>query len=334
MRIIVERDAMSLRRRQFLHLAAGATAFPVVSRRSWAQTYPARPVRILVGYSPGGVSDVVSRLIAQWLSERLGQPFIIENRPGAAGNVATAVVVKAPPDGYTLLTVGSNNAINASLYEMLPFEFIGDIAPVGSLERNPLVMEVNPSVPAKTVAEFIAYAKANPGKINMGSGGNGSTPHIAGELFKMMTGINMVHVPYRGTGAMFADFLGGQVQVAFDNIPSSIGYIRAGNLRALAVTSANRLEALPDKPAVGEFVAGYEAIGWTGIGAPKNTPVEIINKLNNEMNRALADPKLSARLADLGGIPMPTTPQEFRNFIATETVKWATVVKFAGIRPE
>jgi tripartite-type tricarboxylate transporter receptor subunit TctC len=321
-------------RRQFLHLAAASAALPSMSRLARAQAYPSRPVRILVGYAPGGVSDVITRLIGRWLSERLGQPFVIENRPGAAGNVATAVVVKAPPDGYTLLTVGSNNAINASLYETLPFEFIGDIAPVAGLHRNPLVMEVNPSVPAKTVREFIGYAKANPGKINMGSGGNGSTPHIAGELFKMMTGINMVHVPYRGTGAMFADFLGGQVQVAFDNIPSSIGYIRAGNLRALAVTSATRFEALPDKPAVGEFVAGYEVIGWTGVGVPKNTPVEIIDKLNNEINRGLADPKLSARLADLGGIPMPTTPEEFRNFIAAETVKWAKVVKFAGIKPE
>ena len=322
---------MRLRRRQFLQ---GAAAFPVVSRRCWAQTYPARPVRILVGYSPGGVSDVLSRLIAQRLSEGLGQRFVIENRPGAAGNVATALAVKAPPDGYTLLTVGSNNAINASLCGNSAFEFTRDIAPVAGLGRNPLVMEVNPSVPAKTVAEFIAYAKANPGKINMGSGGNGSTPHIAGELFKMMTGINMVHVPYRGTGAMFADFLGGQLQVAFDNIPSSIGYIRAGNLRALAVTSATHLEVLPDVPTVGEFVAGYEAIGWTGIGAPKNTPVEIIDKLNNEINKGLADPKLGARLGDLGGIPMPTTPNQFRNFTATEIDKWAKVVKFAGIKPE
>ena len=242
--------------------------------------------------------------------------------------------MKAPPDGYTLLTVGSNNAINASLYETLPFEFIGDIAPVAGLHRNPLVMEVNPSVPAKTVAEFIAYAKANPGKINMGSGGNGSTTHIAGELFKMMTGIDMVHVPYRGTGAMFADFLGGQLQVAFDNIPSSIGYIRAGNLRALAVTSATHLEVLPDVPTVGEFVAGYEAIGWTGIGAPKNTPIEITDKLNSEINRGLADPRLSAQIADLGGIPMPMTRGEFRHFIATETDKWTKMVKFAGIKPD
>jgi tripartite-type tricarboxylate transporter receptor subunit TctC len=325
---------MKLPRRKFLRLTAGAAALPTAPWIARAQVYPTRPVRILVGYSPGGVADVVSRVIGQWLSERLGQPFVIENRPGAAGNVATAVVVKAPLDGYTLLTVGSNNAINASLYENLPFDFIGDIAPVAGLHRNPLVMEVNPSVPAKTVAEFIAYAKANPGKINMGSGGNGSTPHIAGELFKMMTGINMVHVPYRGTGAMFADFLGGQVQVAFDNIPSSIGYIRAAQLRALAVTSATRLEALPDVPTVGEFVPGYEAIGWTGIGAPRNTPVEIINKLNSEINAGLTDPKLSARLADLGGVPMPMTPEEFRKFIAAEIAKWAKTVKFAGIKPE
>jgi tripartite-type tricarboxylate transporter receptor subunit TctC len=325
---------MKLPRRQFLQLAVGAAALPAVSRIARAQAYPSRPVRLIVGYVPGGVADIYARLMGQWLSERLGKQFFVENRPGTAGNLATEVVVKSPPDGYTLLTLGSNNAINATLYDHLTFDLIRDIAPVAGLARAPLVMEVNPSVPARTVAEFISYAKANPGKLNMGSGGIGSTPHVAGELFKMMAGINMVHVPYRGTGAMFADFLGGQVQVAFDNLPSSIAYIQVGKLRALAVTTATRLEVLPDIPTVGEFVPGYEAIGWTGIGAPRNTPPDVVDKLNKEINAAFADPKFKARLADLGATPFIGSPRDFGKFIADETEKWAKVVKFAGIKPE
>jgi len=325
---------MKLPRRTFLHLAAGVAALPAVSRIARAQAYPARPVRLIVGYAPGGVSDIYARLMGQWLSERLGKQFLVENRPGTAGNLAAEVVVKSPPDGYTLLALGSNNAINFTLYDHLTFDLIRDIAPVAGLERNPLVMEVNPSVPARTVAELISYAKANPGKLNMGSGGIGSTPHVAGELFKMMAGVNMVHVPYRGTGAMFADFLGGQVQVAFDNVPSSIGDIRAGQLRALAVTTTTRLDVLPDIPTVGESVPGYEAIGWTGIGAPRNTPPDVVDKLNKEINAAFADLKFRARLADLGGVALTGSPSEFGTFIADETDKWAKVIKFAGIKPE
>jgi tripartite-type tricarboxylate transporter receptor subunit TctC len=325
---------MNLRRRQCLRLAAGIAALPAASRLAWAQAYPMRPVRLLVGYAPGGVADILGRLIAQWLSERFGRQFVIENRPGAAGNVATEVVVKSPPDGYTLLVLGSNNTINATLYDNLPFDLVRDIAPVAGLERAPLVMEVNPSVPARTVAEFIAYAKANPGRVNMGSGGNGSTPHVAGELFKMMTGIDMVHVPYRGTGAMFTDFLGGQVQLAFDNVPSSIGYIRAGQLRALAVTDATRLAALPDIPTVAESVPGYEAIGWTGVGAPRNTPPDVVDRLNREINAALADPGFKARLADLGGMPLTGSPSELGKFIADDTQKWSKVIRAANLKAE
>jgi tripartite-type tricarboxylate transporter receptor subunit TctC len=325
---------MKLPRRQFLQLAAGAAALLGLSRTARAQAYPSRPVRIIVGYVPGGVADIYARLIAQWLSERLGKQFFVENRPGTAGNLATEVVVKSPPDGYTLLALGSNNAINATLYDHLAFDLIRDIAPVAGLGRAPLVMEVNPSVPARTVAEFISYAKANPGKLNMGSGGIGSTPHVAGELFKMMAGINMVHVPYRGTGAMFADFLGGQVQVAFDNLPSSIAYIQAGRLRALAVTTATRFEALPEIPTVEEFVPGYEAIGWTGIGAPRNTPPDVVDELNKEINAAFADAKFKARLADLGATVLAGSPADFGKLIADETEKWAKVVKFAAIKPE
>jgi tripartite-type tricarboxylate transporter receptor subunit TctC len=325
---------MTLPRRGFLQLAAAAAAGSAMPSLAQAQAYPGRPVRMLVGYAPGGVADIVGRFAAQWLSERLGRQFYVENRPGAAGNIAAEAVVKSPPDGYTLLVTGSNNAINASLYDGLTFDFIRDIAPVAGLVRSPLVMEVHPSVPAKTVAEFIAYAKANPGKVNMGSGGNGSTPHVAGELFKLMAGVSMVHVPYRGTGAMFTDFLGGQVQVAFDNLPSSIGYIRAGQLRALAVTTATRLDVLPDVPTVAESVPGYEAIGWTGIGAPRNTPPDVIETLNREINAAFADPRFKARLAELGGIPLTGSAAEIGRFIADETVKWAKVVKSAGIKPE
>lgn len=325
---------MQLPRRQFLRLAAMAAAVPAVSRTALAQPYPIRPVRLLVGYVPGGVADIYARLMAQWLSERLSRQFFVENRPGSAGNVATEVVVKSPPDGYTLLLLGSNNAINSTLYDNLTFDLVRDITPIAGIARSPLVMEVNPSVPAKTVPEFIAYAKANPGKLNMGSGGIGSTPHVAGELFKMMAEIKMVHVPYRGTGAMFADFIGGQVQIAFDNLPSSIGYIRDGRLRALGVTTSARLVALPDVPTVGEFVPGYEAIGWTGVGAPRNTPPDVVNKLNDEINAAFADPKFKARLADLGGTPLTGSSSEFAKFVADDTEKWASVIKFAGIKAE
>ena len=319
-------------RRHILHLTAGAAALPAVSRVAWAQTYPTRPVRLIVGVAAGGGTDIVARLISQWLSERLGQQFIVENRPGAGSNIATEVVVRAPPDGYTLLTVGAPAAINATLYyDKLNFNFIRDIAPVAGIMRGPLVMLVNPSFPAQTVPEFIAYAKANPGKINMASGGNGTTPHVTGELFKMMTGVDMVHVPYRGAGPAITDLLGGQVQVLFDN---PIEHIRAGRLRALAVTTTTRSEALPDIPTLGEFVPGYDASGWFGIGAPKDTPVQIIDRLNREINACLADPRMKARLTDLGGIVLSGSPADFGKHIAEETEKWAKVIKFAGIKPE
>ena len=291
---------MKLPRRQFLHLAAGAAALPGVSRFAFAQAYPTRPVRIIVGFAPGGATDIMARLMGQSLSERLRQPFVIENKPGAATNIATEAVVNAAPDGYTLLVVTSVNAINASLYEKLNFNLIRDVAPVASIHREPFVMEANPSVPVKTVAEFIAYAKANPGKINMASAGIGSGNHISGELFKMMTGVNLVHVPYRGGGPALVDLISGQVQVMFATMSSSIEYVRAGKLRALAVTTATRSPVLPDIPTVAEFVPGYESSFWTGVGAPKNTPAEIVDKLNKEMNATLADPKFKARLADLG----------------------------------
>ncbi len=321
-------------RRHLMQLTARTAILPVAPRFAWAQAYPARPVHVIVGYAPGGVADIYARLMAQWLSERLGEQLVVENRPGSAGNVAAEVVAKSRPDGYTLLMIGSNNAINATLYDKLPFDFLRDIAPVAGVARAAMVMEVNPSVPAKTVPELVAYAKANPGKLNMGSGGIGSTPHVAGELFKMMAGIQMVHVPYRGTGAMFADFLGGQVQIAFDNLPSSIGYIRDGRLRALAVTSAAQLDALPDVPSVGEFVPGYEAISWTGVGAPRNTPADVIDRLNAQINAAFADPGFKARLADLGAMAHTGSASEFGKFIAADTEKWAKVIKFAGIKPE
>jgi tripartite-type tricarboxylate transporter receptor subunit TctC len=324
---------MQLPRRQFLHLASGAAALPTVSRVGWAQTYPSRPVRLIVGFPAGGPGDLVARLIGQWLSERLGQQFVIENKPGAGSNLGTEAVVNAPPDGYTLLFTASPNAINATLYEKLNFNFIRDIAPVAALIRVPNVMEVNPSVPVHTVPEFIAYAKANLGKINMASGGNGSTPHLAGELFKMMTGVNLVHVPYRGAAPAVTDLLAGQVQVMFDLMSSSIGHIRAGKLRALAVTTATRSEVLPDIPTVGDFVPGYEASTWQGVGAPKNTPTEIVNKLNREINAGLADHKLKARLADLGATVLLGLPADFGKLIADETEKWAKVIEFAGIKP-
>ena len=325
---------MKLPRRHFLHLAAGAVALPVLPRIASALDYPTRPVRIIVGFPPGGTTDIFARLIGQWLSERLGQQFIIENRPGASANIATEAVVRAVPDGYTLLNDSVANAITATLYDKLSFNFIRDIAPVASIARVPLVMEVNPSVPARTVPEFIAYAKSNPGKLSMASPGNGTAGHVAGELFKMMTSIDMVHVPYRGGAPALTDLLGGRVQVIFDPMPETIEYIRAGKLRPLAVTTAARSEALPDIPTVGEFVPGYEANLWDGIGAPKNTPAEIIDKLNSEINAVLADPKMKARLADLGGAPMPMTPAEFGKYIADDTEKWAKVIKFAGIKLE
>jgi tripartite-type tricarboxylate transporter receptor subunit TctC len=325
---------MKLPRRTFLHLAAGVAALPAVSRFAWAQAYPARPVRIIVGFAAGGGLDINARLIGQALSERLGQQFVVENRPGAAGNIATESVVNAAPDGYTLLLVSIPNAVNATLYEKLNFNFIRNIAPVASISRAALVMAVNPSVPAKTVLEFIAYAKANPGKINMASGGNGSTEHAAGELFKMMAGVDLLHVPYRGGAPALTDLIGGQVQVMFASMPASIQYVRAGNLRALAVTTTTRLGALPDIPAVSEFVPGYEVSTWYGVGVPKKTPTEIVEKLNKEINAALADPKLKAQLANIDAEPMPMTLSEFEDFVAAETEKWGKVVKFASIKPE
>jgi tripartite-type tricarboxylate transporter receptor subunit TctC len=325
---------MNFPRRRFLQLAASAVAMPAVSRPVRAEAYPTRPVRILVGFTPGGTTDIAARLIGQWLSERLGQQFVIENRPGAGSNIAAEAVVNAPPDGYTLLLVGAPNAINATLYEKLNFDFIRDITPVAGIIRTALVMQVNPSVSAKTVPEFIAYVKGNPGKINMSSAGIGSAPHAAGELFKMMTGVDMVHVPYRGASPSLSDLIAGQVQVTFESMPSSIGYIRAGTLRALAVTTAERSEALPAISTVAEFVPGYEASIWYGVGVPKNTPVAIIEKLNSEINVGLADPKLHARIAELGGVSLRGSPADFGTLIAKETEKWGKVVKASGARLE
>ena len=321
-------------RRQFLHLASGAVALPALSRIASAQTYPTRPVRLVVGFAAGQAIDILARLIAQSLSERFGQQFIVENRPGGGGNIATEAVVRAPPDGYTLLAVGSNNMINAPLYEKLNFDFIRDIALVASIYRVPQVMEVNPSFPAKTLPELIAYAKANPGKINFASAGNGSVAHVTAELFKMMAGVNMQHVPYRGAAPALTDLLGGQVHLMFDNMPSSIEHIRAGRLRPLAVTATARLEGLPDVPTVADFLPGFETSAWAGIGAPKNTPAEIIDQLNRETNAALADPKLKARVADLGGMVFPLSPAEYEKRVAEETEKWGKVVKFSGARPD
>ena len=321
-------------RRQFLHLAAGAAVLPTLPRIALAQTYPTRPVRLIVTFAAGGSPDIIARLMGQWLSERLGQPIIVDNRPGAAGNIGTEIGVRAPPDGYTLLMALSVNAINASVYNNLSFNFIRDTAPVASIASTPLIMEVNPSVPAKTVPEFIAYAKANPGKINMASGGKGAPGHVAGELFKMMAGVDMVHVPYRGDALVLPDLISGQVQVYFGVMPASLGYIRAGKLRALAVTSATRQEAVPDVPTVGEFLPGFEARGWYGIVVPKATPAEIVGKLNQEINAALADPNMKKRLTDLGVAVFAGSPADFGKFIADETEKWAKVVKFAGIKAE
>jgi tripartite-type tricarboxylate transporter receptor subunit TctC len=325
---------MKLPRRKFLHLAAGGAALPFAPHIARAQAYPARPGRIVVGFAAGGPADIVARLIGQWLSERLGQSFIIDNRPGAGGNLGTELVIRAPADGYTLLLVATPNATNATLYDKLNFNFIRDIVPVASTHRAPYVMEVNPAVPAKTVPEFIAYAKANPGKMNMASAGIGSAQHISGELFKMMTGVNMIHVPYRGAASALTDLIGGQVQFMVDVMSASVEHIRAGKLRALAVTTRTRSEALPELPTVGDFVPGYEASGWAGLGAPRNTPIEIIDQLNKAINASLTDPKSKERLAQLGIVPMPMTPTEFGKFIADETEKWGKVVKFADMKPE
>ena len=325
---------MKLPRRQLLHLAAGAAALPAVSRFAWSQVYPSRPVRLIAPFAPAGSTDIIARLMGQWLSGRLGQQFVIDNRPGGGGNIGTEAVVRASPDGHTLLMVGSYNAVNATLYAKLNFDLMRDIAPVASVIRGAYVMVVNPSVPAKTVPEFIAYAKANPGKVTMASSGIGTPPLVAGELFKMMAEVNLVHVPYRGSGPALVDLLAGQVQVSFPSMTSSIGYIRAGTLRALAVTTAERSDALPDIPTVGEFVPGYEASAWYGIGAPRNTPVEVIDKLNKEFNAGLADPKIKARLADLGNAPLALSPADFGKLIAEETKKWAKVVKFSGAKAD
>jgi tripartite-type tricarboxylate transporter receptor subunit TctC len=325
---------MKLPRRRFLQLAAAAAALAAVSRIAHAQTYPTRLVRVIVPYSPGGPNDILARLMGQWLSERLGQPFVIDNRPGAGGNIGTEAVVKASPDGYTLLLISTSSVINATLYEKLNFNFSRDIAPVATIIRQPLIMLVNPLLPAKTVPEFIAYAKANPGKISMASAGTGTGPHVAGELFKMMTGVDMVHVPYRGGAPALADLLGGQVQVAFIGSVASIEYIRTGKLRPLAVTTATRSNALPNIPTVGDFVPGYEASSWFGVGAPRGTPAEIVDKFNHEINAALADPRMKARLADLGGMVFASSPAEFGKLIAAETEKWAKVVRFSGAKPD
>ena len=320
-------------RRRVLHLAAAAALLPVVSRVARAQAYPSRPVRIIVPFPAAGLSDIVTRLIGQWLSERLATPFVIENRPGAASNLGTEVVVNAPPDGYTLLNLSSANATNATMYDNLNFNFIRDIAPVASFVRFPYVLEVNPSVPVKTVPELIAYAKANPGKLSIASAGTGTPAHIAGELFKQTTGIDMVHVPYRGAALALTDLIGGQVQVMIDNMAASLEHIRAGRLRALAVTTATRLETLPDLPTVGEFVPGFEASSMNGLGAPKRTPAEIVDKLNKEINAALADPKIKARIADLGLTPLVGSPADLEKLIADETEKWGKVIRAANIKP-
>jgi tripartite-type tricarboxylate transporter receptor subunit TctC len=325
---------MKLPRRQFLQLAAGAAALPAVSRVARAQAYPTRPVRLIVPVAPAGATDILARLMGQWLSERLGQQFVIDNRPGGGGNVGTEAAVKAPPDGYTLLLVSGFNAVNATFYDKLNFNFIRDIAPVAGVIRGPYVIVVNPSVPAKSVPEFIAYAKANPGKINYASAGTGTSTHLTGELFKMMAGVDMVHVPYRGGGPALTDLLGGQVQVMFPTTVSSIEYVRAGRLRALAVTTGTRSDALPDIPTVGEFVPDYEASNWFGLGAPKATPAEIVEKLNKEINAGLADPNMKARLADLGGTVLAGSPADFGKLIAEETEKWGKVVKFSGAKAD
>jgi tripartite-type tricarboxylate transporter receptor subunit TctC len=321
-------------RRRFLHLAAGAAALPAVSRVAWGQAYPARAVRVVVPVAAGGANDVTGRLISQWLSERLGQQFFIENRPGAGTNVGTEAALRAPADGYTLLISGSNAAINPTLFQTLSFNFIRDTAPIASIVRVPQLMQVNPSLPVKSVPEFIAYAKANPGKIAMGSGGNGSPAHVIGEYFKLMTGTDLTHVPYRGAAPAVSDLLGGQIQVAFTELATSLGHVKSGNLRALAVTTAARTEALPDVPTLSEFIPGFEASQWVGLVAPKDTPSAIIDKLNGEINAGLADPRIKARFADLGGMVLPGSPDDFGKLIRDETEKWAKVIRAAKIKVE
>jgi len=325
---------MKLPRRQFLHLAAGAAALPFAPHVARAQAYPSRPIRWIVGFTPGGATDIIARLMGQWLSERLGQSVIIENRPGAGSNIAAETVVRAPPDGYTLLLVGPANAVNATLYHNLNFNFIRDITPVASISREPLVAIVNPSVPVRTIPDLIAHAKAHPGKLNMASSGIGTSVHVAGELFKMMTGINMVHVPYRGAAPAITDLIAGQMQVMFATLPSSIEYVRTSKLRGLAVTTAQRTPALPELPTVGDVLAGYEASAVYGVGAPPNTPPEIVSRLNREINAGLADSNMKARLAQLGGTAQPGSPADFGKLIASETEKWAKVVKFSGAKPD
>ncbi|MDO9712594.1 Bug family tripartite tricarboxylate transporter substrate binding protein [Paracraurococcus lichenis] len=326
---------MNRLRRDFLCRVAGAAALPLLPHAAQAQPYPSRPVRLVIGFAPGGPMDIVARLLGQWLAERLGQPFVVENRPGAGGNIGTEAVVRAPADGHTLLLCGPVNTINTTLYgDRLGFDFARDIAPVAGVVRVPLVMEVHPSVPTATASEFVAYAKANPGKIEMASAGNGTPQHVAGELFKMMAGVDLLHVPYRGSGPALADLLGGRVQVMFDAMPSSIGHIRAGRLRPLAVTTAARSEALPDVPVLADFVSGYEASSWYGIVAPRGTPAAVVDRLNVEINAGLVDPGLRARLAELGGMAMPGTPAELDGLIAGETMKWAEVIRAANITVE
>jgi tripartite-type tricarboxylate transporter receptor subunit TctC len=325
---------MVLVRRQFLHLAAAIAGGSAISRFAWAQAYPTRPVRLIAGYPPGGGADIVARVIGQWLSERLGQPFVIENRPGANTNIATEAVVRTAANGYTLLLVTTANAINSTIYEKLNFNFVRDIAPVAGIMRVPNVMNLNPMIPAHTIPEFIAYAKSNPGKVNFASGGNGGGSHVIGEMFKAMAGIEMVHVPYRGDAAALTDVIGGQVQLSFATVPVSIEHIKAGKLRALAVTTSTRSRALPDVPTIGEFIPGFEASSWFGIGTPRNTPSEIVDRLNQEINLALIDPSMGARLAQLGGTALAGSSADLGKLIADETEKWAKVVKFAGIKPE
>jgi len=322
---------MRLPRRKFLHLAGGIATFPAVLRMAKAENYPYKPVRFIIGYTPGGSADIAARLIGQWLSERLGQSFIVESRPGAGSNIGTEAVIRSAPDGYTILLVAPANAINATLYSKLNYNFIRDVAPVAGIIRFPNVMEVNPSVPAKTVPEFITYAKANPGKINFASSGNGSTIHMSGELFKMMTGVDIVHVPYRGSAQALTDILGGQVQVMFDNVPTSLEHIRSGKLRPLAVTTSMRSEVLPDIPTMADFVPGYESSAWYGVAVPKGTPPEIIDMLNRAINAGLADPKLKARFAELSAAVLPGSPDAFGKLLVDETEKWAKVVKFSGV---
>jgi tripartite-type tricarboxylate transporter receptor subunit TctC len=325
---------MKLVRRRFLHLAAGAIALPVISRRASAQAYPSRPVRIIAGFATGGNVDIAARLIGQWLSERAGQPFVVENRPGAGSNIAAEVVAKAAPDGYTLLLTTAANAVNVTLYDKSSFDLIRDIAPVAGIYREPYVLLLHPSVPATTIPQLIAYAKASPGKLNLATGGSGSLSHVTGELLQIMAGIKMVHVSYRGAGLALTDLLGGQVQVYFSGMSAAIEHIRAGRLRALGVTTATRSGTLPDLPTLGELVAGYEASAWYGLGTPRGTPAEIIEKLNKDVDAGLADPKLKARIADLGGTPLALSPPEFGKLMVEDTAKWAKVIRTADIKPE